>query len=198
MAIEAFIGRPGSGKTYTLTDRVLREADRGKTVFANYTIAHPNVYTFGPTDLLDLPPGIVVIDEAHLWFSARQALRLPPSWLQKMSQTRKAGWNLLWCSQHESRVDKVLRDVTDWMWLCSAWLKVDGHPLLFTAQSFEPEYFRRKGKGWTRTVRPFSYRVAQAYDTYENLTVAAHAQRSDDVYAKAQKAQAASSGLVLA
>ena len=34
---------------------MLREADRGGLVFCNYGINHPNVYRFGPEDLLDLP-----------------------------------------------------------------------------------------------------------------------------------------------
>ena len=189
MAIEGYIGRPGSGKTYTLTSRVLREANRGRTVFSNYGINHPNVYRFGAEDLLDLPPGLIVIDEAHLWFSARMSLKLPPSWLAKLSQTRKSGWDLLWCAQHESRVDRVVRDVSDWMWLCSAWFKVGGHPAFFVSESYEPEYFRKVNRRYTRKVSMFDPKVAAAYDTYESLTVARHAKREEDVYALAQTAR---------
>lgn len=181
--IEGYIGRPGSGKSYTITERVLREADRGRPVFANYAIAHPNVWLFGPEDLLHLPPGLVVIDEAHLWFPARMSLRLPASWLAGMSQTRKKGWDMLWASQHESRVDRVIRDVSSWLWLCSAWKGVGSSVGYFTARSWEPEFFRDPKRQQTRTVRRFNQRVADSYDTFESLTVAAHAQSADDAYA---------------
>jgi hypothetical protein len=183
MAIEGYIGRPGSGKSYTMTARALQEADRGRTVFVNFGLKHPNVYMFGPDDLLHLPPGLICIDEAHLWFSARNALRLPPSWLALMSQTRKRGWDLLWAAQHEKRVDSVIRDVSSWMHLCSSWWTWNGHPLLFKSECYEPEYFRQKKKMMTQRWRFFSQDVANAYDTYETLTIARHAQSKNDAYA---------------
>lgn len=192
--IEGLIGRPGSGKSYTLTERAVREGRRGRQVFCNYGLVGENIWTFSPDQLLDLPPGLIVIDEAHLWFSARQSLRLPPSWLAMLSQTRKNGWDLLWCAQHETRVDRVLRDVSSYMWLCSAWFKRDDHPLFFVSDSYEPEYFRRPKKRLTRRVRMFDQKVADAYDTLERLEVAEHARRDDDVYAKKSSKGAAMAG----
>lgn len=184
--IEGLIGRPGSGKSYELTRRVLAAADRDRLVFTNYAVAHPNVYMFQPDQLLDLPPGLVVIDEAHLWFPARMALKLPMSWLAGMSQTRKKGWDMLWCAQHESRIDRMVRDVTSWMWLCSAWGSAGGHPILFSRTSWEPEYFRKPKRQMSRSMSLFSKRVAEAYNTHESLTQAEHTIDAKDVYAKAQ------------
>ena len=184
MAIEGLIGRPGSGKSYELTRRALAEADRDRLVFANYAIAHPNVYMFTPDQLMDLPPGLVVIDEAHLWFPARMSLKLPMSWLAGMSQTRKKGWDLIWAAQHESRVDRVVRDVTSWMWLNSAWFSHDSHPVLFAASCWEPEFFRKPEKRYSRSWRLFSRRVAEAYNTHESLTQADHTKTGQDAYAK--------------
>ena len=184
--IEGLIGRPGSGKSYELTRRVLAEADRDRLVFCNYAVSHPNVYRFTPDQLMDLPPGLIVIDEAHLWFPARMSLKLPMSWLAGISQTRKKGWDLLWAAQHESRIDRAVRDVTSWMWLCHAQFKYNNHPLMFTAASWEPEYFRRPDKRYTRKVSFFSSRVAQAYNTLESLTQADHTIDAKDPYAKAQ------------
>lgn len=179
--IEGYIGRPGSGKSYTLSERALREAKRGRDVFCNYSLA--GTYSFTPDQLLDLPPGLVVIDEAHLWFPARMSLRLPPSWLAMVSQTRKNGWDILWAAQHESRVDRALRDVSSWQWLCSAWLSWAGRPMFFKATSYEPEFFRDPKRKSVTTFRMFSPRVAAAYDTYQRLTVAEHATSHSDVYA---------------
>jgi hypothetical protein len=179
--IEGYVGRPGSGKTYTLTERALRERAKGRDVFCNYAVK--GCWTFTPDQLLHLPPGLVVIDEAHLWFPARGSLNLPPSWLAGMSQTRKNGWDLLWAAQHEGRVDRVVRDISSWMWLCSAWFKSGGHPMVFRAASYEPEFFRRPKSRMTTTTRFFSQRVASGYDTYERITVARHAEKADDAYA---------------
>jgi zona occludens toxin (predicted ATPase) len=184
VAIEGYVGRPGSGKSYTLTARVLEEADKGRTVFTNYGVKHPNVYLFGPSELLDLPAGLVVIDEAHLWFPARMSLKLPMSWLAGMSQTRKRGWDLLWCAQHPTRIDRAIRDVSDWMWHCSSWIKSGGHPLLFKSQCYEPELFRKPKAAMATRWRPFSSRVAGAYDTFETLTQADHTVQAGDPYAK--------------
>lgn len=183
--IEGYIGRPGSGKSYSLTARVIREAERGNRCFTNWDVVHPNVWRFREDQLLDLPPGKIFVDEAHLWFPARQALNLPPSWLAMLSQTRKAGWDLFWCAQHESRVDRVLRDVTSWMYLCSAWFQVDGHPLFFKTEQYEPENFRKAAKREGTTWRRFDPKVAAAYNTFERLTVAAHTEKKTDQYAAA-------------
>ena len=180
--IEVLIGRPGSGKSYELTARALEQADRDRLVFTNYGLVHPNVFQFEPSQLLDLPPGLVVIDEAHLWFPARMALQLPMSWLAGMSQTRKKGWDMLLCAQHESRLDRVIRDVASWMWLCRAYGPQEGRPWLFTSTCWEPEKFRRHKEHVARRYRRFDPRVAAAYDTHETLTQADHTQKKADAY----------------
>lgn len=185
--IEGYIGRPGSGKSYALTKRVLVEADRGNRCFTNWDVSHENVWRFREDQLLDLPPGKIFMDEAHLWFPARQALHLPPSWLAMLSQTRKSGWDLFWCAQHETRVDRALRDVTSWMHLCSAWFSVNGHPLVFRTETWEPEYFRKAGHKMLTKWSLFDQNVADAYDTFERLSVAAHTQSDKDRYAKTSR-----------
>lgn len=189
--IEGYVGRPGSGKSYTLTARAIELAKRGRTIFANYPINFENCYTFSPDQLLDLPPGVIVIDEAHLWFPARMSLKLPPSWLAMLSQTRKNGWDLLWCAQHEGRVDRIIRDVSSWMWLCTAWFEWDGHPVVFSAKSYEPEFFRNEKKLMTTRRRIFSREVADAYNTFERLTTAAHVNAEKDAYAETSKTERA-------
>lgn len=185
--IEGYIGRPGSGKSYALTERVLREAKRGNRCFTNWDVVADNVWRFREDQLLDLPPGKIFLDEAHLWFPARQALHLPPSWLAMLSQTRKSGWDLFWCAQHETRVDRALRDVTSWMHLCSSWFSSNGHPLLFRTETWEPEDFRKPGKRQFSRWRTFDPAVAAAYDTYERLSIATHTEKRGDVYADSSK-----------
>lgn len=182
--IDGMIGRPGSGKTYLMVARALRQLKQGRTVFANFGMK--GTAKFGPEDLMVLPPGLVLIDEAHLWFPARGAMYLPPSWLAMVSQTRKSGWDIWWTAQHERRVDSALKDVSNWFFLCSAWLGGPGsHPLLFRTKSWEPELFRRKNAHMSTSWYPYRDEVAKCYDTYERVDVAQHAKKKDDQYAAA-------------
>jgi zona occludens toxin (predicted ATPase) len=186
--IEGIIGRPGSGKSYEATRRLMVAAESGRQCFANFGVSHPNVEKISMEDLLDtsMPSGLVVIDEAHLWFPSRLSMKLPPSVQQRMSQTRKAGqgggFDLLWVTQHESRVDRTMRDITNWMWLCNSWLTWRGHPGFFTATCWEPEKFRKPKKQHGRYIHRFDRGVAECYDTYETLTVAKHVLDVADAY----------------
>lgn len=198
--IEGYIGRPGSGKSYTLSARGFEEAESGRQVFANFGLNHPNVEPITIEDLTDprMPPGLILIDEAHLWFPARLSMKLPPSLLMRLSQTRKMGWDLIWCAQHETRVDKVLRDVTNWLWLCNAWGSSNAggaeHPAFFTALCFEPEKFRKRKAHAQRVVRRFRMDVASHYDTKESLQVASHVLALQDHYAKGRKGDGGDDG----
>lgn len=186
--IEGWIGRPGSGKTYTLVARALKERDRGRDVFANFPI--DGCWVFEPEDLLELPPGLIIIDEAHLWFSARQAISLPPSWLAEMSQTRKNSWDIIWSAQHENRVDRVIRDVSNWLYLTTCWFPRPGGgpPRLFRTQCYEPEFFRRPKKSMVTAWYPFRWSVAEAYDTMGRVELAEHSKRKSDPYSKRRSA----------
>jgi hypothetical protein len=76
--------------------------------------------------------------------------------------------------------------VSNWQWLCGAWLEWDGHPLVFTARCYEPEFFRNEARRMGRTVRFYREAVAAAYDTFGAVNVARHAQGKRDVYAAAR------------
>ena len=185
MAIEGYVGRPGSGKSYTLTERAIRARDRGKPVFANYSI--DGCFTFTPDQLLDLPPGLIIIDEAHLWFSARKAMQLPASLLAGWSQTRKNGWDVLWSTQHQNRIDRAILDVSDWVWVCSSWFHGSGHPMLFRAECYEPENIRYKKSRQVQTWKFFNSKVASSYNTMERLSFADYMIDPKDRYASSSK-----------
>jgi hypothetical protein len=109
----------------------------------------------------------------------------------RFSQTRKMGWDLWWSAQHETRVDRVVRDVTNWMWLARAWKSFnplawspDAPPAYFTATCWEPEKFRKQKQQASRSVRKFDPKVANAYDTMGSIGVAAHVAAVADAYRK--------------
>jgi hypothetical protein len=165
--IEGIFGLPGKGKTYEGVRRVLLEADSGRQCFSVTPIDHPNVELITYAEITDplLPPGLLFLDEVHLVLAAGMLWRdLDPAWYEKLSQTRKDGHDLIYTSQHESKVLKQLRDNTNYGWVCEAWGAWRGHPVAFSARCYEMHRLRR-GKPIDRYVHRFSGRVARAYQT---------------------------------
>lgn len=164
--IEGIVGLPGQGKTYEGVRRLLVAADAGRQCFSTTPIAHPNVEWIERDDVVDpeLPPGLLFIDEVHLWLGSNDWRSLDPAWYEKLSQTRKDGHDLIWTSQHESRVLKQLRDNTNLIWITNAWFRLGGAPRAFSARCYETHRVRR-GKPLDRYWHLTNKRVFEAYDT---------------------------------
>ncbi|MBN9326850.1 zonular occludens toxin domain-containing protein [Cellulomonas sp. 73-145] len=164
--IEGIFGLPGQGKTYEGVRRLLLEADQGRQCYSITPIDHPNVEFVTFDECLDpfMPPGLIFWDEVHLKLGANDFRALKPEWYEKLSQTRKDGHDLIYTSQHESKVLKQLRDNTNYGWVTNAWGGWRGHPMAFSASAWEMHKLRR-GKPADRYVHRFSMRVARAYDT---------------------------------
>lgn len=171
--IEGIVGLPGQGKTYEGVRRLMLAADSGRQCFSTTPINHPNVELIEREDVTDpaMPPGLLFLDEVHLWLGSQDFRSLDPSWYEKLSQTRKDGHDVIWTSQHESRVLKQLRDNTNLIYVTTAWFPI-GHPRLFSARAYEGHMVRR-GKPLGRYWHPFESYVARAYDT--RFAIKAHA-----------------------
>lgn len=165
-----------------MTARAIAERDRGRRVFANYPIE--GCEQFAADDLVNLPPGFVVMDEGHLWMSSRQFHKLPHEWFIKMSQTRKSGWHLLWSAQHPGRMDKAVRDVTQVYHWCHAWpggYLSDRKPFFMfdnvypsTAKPAQEGDPHERSLMLARHVRRFRMSVANQYDTMAFIDGAKH------------------------
>lgn len=168
MAITGIFGLPGQGKTYEGVRRVLKAANGGRQCYSVTPIKHPNVMQIEYDDVVDpwLPPGLIFLDEVHLVLSYTVWSRLDPKWFEKLSQTRKDGHDLIYTSQHETKVLKQLRDNTNYGWATKCYgLGAEGvRPLGFAAQCWEMHSFRR-GKTVDQYFHLFSSRVARAYQT---------------------------------
>jgi hypothetical protein len=181
--IEGIFGLPGKGKTYEGVRRILELCDQGVQCYSVTPINHRNCELITYEDMLDpyMPPGTVLLDEVHLRLSSAISRQLDPEWFERLSQTRKDGHNLIYTSQHESKVLKQLRDNTNYGWVCEAWGSWRGHPMWFTARCWEMHKLR-KGKPADKYAHPFQSRVARAYDTRfaieARLAVAAPAGRA--------------------
>lgn len=120
MASTLLVGSSGTGKSFVGTKIALHDLLRGRMVFANYKI--DGCQLFGLEDLLHLPPGRIIIDEAASWFHARKWSQMADQLLGKWNQTRKDGWELLVMTQHEDNVDATIkRNMTYGVLLQPAW-----------------------------------------------------------------------------
>ena len=162
--IEGIFGLPGKGKTYEAVRRVMNAADSGRQCYSVTPINHENVMLIEYEDITDpfLPPGLILCDEVHLVLGAAAGAKLDKAWYEKLSQTRKDGHDLIYTSQHESKVLKQLRDNTNYGWICQ---KFDfGVTQVFAAKAWEMHNLRR-GKPADRYWHRASKRVYRAYDT---------------------------------
>jgi hypothetical protein len=60
----------------------------------------------------------VAIDELNLWAPSRLWQELGIGVLNRWAYVRKDGLDIVWSAQHEARIDKVAREVTDHIWAC--------------------------------------------------------------------------------
>lgn len=162
--IEGIFGKPGKGKTYEAVRRVMNAADKGRQCYSVTPVKHDNIMLIDYDDITDpyLPPGLILCDEVHLVLGADAGRKLDKNWYEKLSQTRKDGHDLIYTSQHESKVLKQLRDNTNYGWICQ---KYDfGAFVLFSAKAYEMHNLRR-GKPEDRYIHRASKRIYRAFDT---------------------------------
>ena len=192
ISVEGFIGLPGAGKTYALALRGIEAMRQGRRVFSNFGLRgsiplevwdHENVGNTkdpGPPCgcgecFVSISHAVVLVDEINLWAPSRMWNALPMGLLHRWAQVRKYETQILWSAQHEARVDKVIREVTGFIWECRATV-LGQLPLLhrlpfvptFRLRAFEPHDLRKVG------AQPLSARglrlkrgIAEAYDTFE-------------------------------
>lgn len=117
------VGRRGAGKTLLATKIALGRMRQGQRVYANYHIHDPLTgrragFIHSLYDLIDLRDCTVVIDEANIWCNAREWAAIPSDVIGRWQMSRKEGLDLIFTSQHESRVDVVIRQLADWILVC--------------------------------------------------------------------------------
>jgi len=129
------VGRRGSGKTLLATKILLGRMRNGENCYANYPvtlyqrrriswlrsewipIARAGVVA-SLIQTTDLTNCTVCIDEANLWASTREWQKIPSTVLSSWAQSRKAGVSFIFTTQHETRVDKIIQQLADWLLIC--------------------------------------------------------------------------------
>jgi len=120
--VRAFLGQPGSGKTYAMSVMAAewRRRNPGRPIFSTYELRLPWVAsvdppgdTWGPVvPLVEARGGLLLIDEAAQLLDSRMFGKTPTVLLHKLMQVRKHGLECWWATQHLEYVDKRLRLLT--------------------------------------------------------------------------------------
>lgn len=117
------VGRRGKGKSAIAAKIALSRMRAGERVYANFDIwderrgmVAGRVYSL--LQCLDLRECTVVIDEANQWCNAREWSRIPSQVLSAWQQSRKDKLDFIFTSQHESRVEVVIRELVDFILVC--------------------------------------------------------------------------------
>jgi hypothetical protein len=118
----------------------------------------------GWEQMLEVEDADITVDECHLWAPSWDSKALPAPARWYLSHLRKLNVNMTWISQHEDRVAKTLRDLTNEVVVHSSYY---GGSLWFLGKHYEPESVRKKGKHTWKTWKRFKMSVASTYDTLE-------------------------------
>lgn len=130
--LRGYVGTAGQGKTYNAVKEVLRlyQSYKGnifvlsnlEIFFKGKKISHDLKYTSQLLQEYDLPC-IVLIDELPSIFNARNWKDFPPELFAKITQLRKGhGMRILYTAQRFFMIDKALRSITDYIYLCNCFL----------------------------------------------------------------------------
>lgn len=166
--VTAYVGLPGSGKTYSLAKVGLDAMRQGRQVWANtdHTMTEPWLHGALPFASFDefaqIPNDAVIVwDELPLFVNARKWQDFPDGLLYRLTQIRKDGLELHFSTIDWRMVDINVRRITFWVWECE-------HALgPFHRRVLWPPEERRKKDDRPRRRELFKIRaeVGAAYDT---------------------------------
>jgi len=202
--VRAFLGQPGSGKTYMMSGLAEEWARRnpGRTVFTTYDLMWPDdgraraqlqpvwpPYE-GMPSIVEARDGLLLIDEAALTFDSRMFQSTPIELLHKLMQIRKYKLELWWSTQHLEYVDKRLRLLTFESFHCGSAARLPWPFACFFATVRHGVHGRfQTGRVFRRS--PFRDRL---YDTNEIVARAAYMDRKGKVRSQPEAASPGSPG----
>jgi hypothetical protein len=145
---------------------------------------------------LMIPRSVILLDEAGIFFNAREFSKTPKELLADLNQSRKFGCDLIWCAQFDKQIDVQMRMVTQYIWHCCGvtipWdKKLKGPRLIFkTMHIFDTENYEmwvnnpRARSSWIKTRFAYATRTDEGpitladqqlfkcFDSFERLDVA--------------------------
>lgn len=171
--VEGFTGLPGSGKTYYAVKRAIEADLKGLEVWANFKIDLPSgeLHRFiNLKDVFHVRKGLIIIDEINLVCPSRFWNKFPPELAYFWSQTRKFELDIIWTAQHVDRVDKIIKEISNYCWVFKR-LPFGFH----IGNEFLPEHVTKEKRDLIdRIVFRINKKIANCYNTYEIIDLASN------------------------
>lgn len=172
--INIFVGKPGTGKTYSLVRLAYKLIQSGRDIYSNFPIFFDKlklspkagkIYFWKTVDdLMLLKNGEILMDEAQIWLNSRKWQDLPPELMYKLQQHRKQGINIWGAVQNVNRIDKVARE------LVNSVFKVKKIGKLFLVNEYDIEEIDKvKKQSYSFKFYFFSKKIANSYDTLAEI-----------------------------
>lgn len=171
MTVTFFVGKPRSGKTLHMTMNGYFDYQHGRKIYANYILKFP--YTpLSISDTLkishmemDRSPKTILLQEVDKWFDSRRSARTENVLLSSLTgQSGKRNIDILYDSQFPTRIDKGLRDVTDFNIACECIVDEKKNPIYFNYTVFDLNNYTTKNY---KIPAFMMYQFYPLYDTYE-------------------------------
>jgi len=162
--VEGYTGLPGSGKTYLLARDGIEAMRKKRPVYANFSLRGAEKYK-KLNEIFHVRSGVILVDEINLVCPSRWWNRFPPELAYFWSQTRKMSLDIYWSAQHIDRVDKIVREISNFAWWCQKM------PFgIHWAKCYLPEHISREKKDcFGHKIFTIDKKIASCYNTYELL-----------------------------
>jgi hypothetical protein len=169
MTCIAIIGKPRTGKTLFLTAIGYYDFKADRKIFSNYTLGY-HYEGYDINDLLsistmemEVSPKTVVMQEASKWFDSRRSGRNENVLLSSFTgQSGKRDIDIYYDDQFMTRIDRGLRDITDYSFISNCVYSSDKKPLMFEYEM----YYGYFVFAMNRTIRFPVHFMQQFYEMY--------------------------------
>jgi hypothetical protein len=181
MAIKVITGLPSGGKTYFMTQLAKEALANNVPVYSNYKLGYADestpegVYYWSTfDDLEDVESGLIIIDEMPVYFNSRAWEKFSLQQQYKFQQHAKEGLNIIGTTQHQDRVDVVIREIVS-VWIncrrIGGFGRVSSYPWgWIKASYFWPEEFKKAdGVPYYSEYTWVKRSVATFYNTLEKI-----------------------------
>ena len=168
------VGQMGTGKSYAAVKMAAERLSLGVDVYSNFSMNVPDEWegTWRPfsswLQFASIRDAVVIIDEAHLYAPSYAHARFPQPARTALAFARKNGLDVYWISQHEDRVNRTLRDLTNEISVCTK----RGNRFVLT--TWPSEVVRRRGEHVMRQSYRFDPAIGDLYDTGEIIAPDEH------------------------
>lgn len=117
-----YVGLPGSGKTISVVEylnKIKKKFGDDVNIYTNFRYKNETAPIRTWRDLINYPgPAVFVLDEVQLTFNSRSWKDFPPEMVTLLTQNRKMRKQILTTSQAFERVDKVFRELVNYVIEC--------------------------------------------------------------------------------